>query len=70
MSYLKKSVDAKGCTAFSEFREALDTEAGLVPPACFSNLVGGNPEQPAKRIGIGGDKVSHCLMPPHTLISQ
>ena len=70
MSYLQKNVDAKGCTAFSEFREALQTEAGRVPPACFSKLVGEKPKQPAKLVEIGGDKVSHYLMPPHTLISQ
>ena len=70
MSYLQTNLDAKGCTAFSEFREDLETDAELVPLACFSKLVGGQPKQPAKGIEIGGDKVSHCLMPPHTLISQ
>ena len=69
MSYLQGNLDAKGCTTFSEFREALETEAGLVPPACFSKLVGGKLKQPEKRVEIGGDKMSHCLTPPHTLIS-
>ena len=52
MSYLQGNLDAKGCTAFSEFREALETEAGLVPPACFSKLVGGKLKQPEKRVEI------------------
>ena len=70
MSYLQSNLDEKGCTAFSELREALETEAELVPLACFSKLVGGKSEQPAKCVEIGSGKESHCLMPPHTLISQ
>ena len=64
MSYLQKNLDANGCTAFSEFIEALETEVELVPLACFSKLVWGKPEQPAKCVEIGGDKESHCPMPP------
>jgi hypothetical protein len=29
-----------------------------------NSLVEGKPEQPAKCVEIGGDKFSHCLMPP------
>ena len=64
MSYMQTNLDAKGCTPFSESREALETEAEHVPLACFSKLVDGKPEQPAKCVEIGGDKLSHCLMPP------
>ena len=59
MSYLQSNLDEKGCTAFSELREALETEAELVPLACFSKLVGGKSEQPAKCVEIGSGKESH-----------
>ena len=67
MSYLQTNLDAKGCTAFSELREVLETEAELLPLACFSKLVGGKSEQPAKCVEIGSGKESHCLMPPSHL---
>ena len=70
MSYLQSNLDEKGCTAFSELREALETEAELVPLACFSKLVGGKSEQQEKCVEIGSGKERHCLMPYHTLISQ
>ena len=57
--YLQRKMDAKGCATFSEYREALETEARLVSPTYFSNLVGSMPERLAECIELGGDKTGY-----------
>jgi hypothetical protein len=52
---------ARGCRTFSEYREALETEARLVPRAYayFSKLVGSMPKRLADCIQLEGDKTEY-----------
>lgn len=57
--HLQRKMDAKGCATFSEYREALETEARLVPPSYCSKLVRSMPKRMAECIELEGGKTRH-----------
>lgn len=58
-AYMQRKMDVRGCSTFTEFKEALTEEARSTHPAVFSNLVGSMKRRLDACIKRGGGKTSY-----------